>query len=137
MQLDLFKDNEAVVTVTAEECYTCVECKETKPLTEFYTYEGINISGARRKCKPCYIASSLLVRDLKKVHPYPGDNPVCDCCGVKSSNEILNLDHCHITKKFRGYLCRNCNVGIGSLGDDIEGLERALTYLRTHYDRRS
>jgi hypothetical protein len=46
----------------------------------------------------------------------------------------LNLDHCHDTKMFRGWLCRSCNTGIGSLGDDIGGLEKALVYLRNHYE---
>lgn len=41
----------------------------------------------------------------------------------------LCLDHCHKTGKFRGWLCGNCNTGIGKLGDNAEGLKRALRYL--------
>ena len=42
----------------------------------------------------------------------------------------LHIDHCHETNKVRGLLCMQCNVGLGMLGDNIEGLERALDYLR-------
>ena len=40
-------------------------------------------------------------------------------------------------KIFRGWLCRSCNVGIGQLGDQIDGVEKALTYLRKHNERQS
>lgn len=42
----------------------------------------------------------------------------------------LDVDHDHKTAKVRGLLCRDCNVGIARLGDDIEGVRRALVYLR-------
>ena len=40
------------------------------------------------------------------------------------------LDHCHETNQFRGWICRNCNTGIGNLGDNVEGLENAIRYLK-------
>ena len=40
------------------------------------------------------------------------------------------IDHDHLTGRVRGLLCRPCNTSIGQLGDTIEGLERAITYLR-------
>ena len=36
------------------------------------------------------------------------------------------------TEKYRGFLCHFCNTGIGKLGDDIEGVTRALRYLEKH-----
>ena len=41
-----------------------------------------------------------------------------------------HIDHDHKTGEFRGWLCRNCNTGLGSLGDTIEGLERGIKYLK-------
>jgi len=41
----------------------------------------------------------------------------------------LNLDHCHDTLSFRGWLCGKCNSGIALLGDNKEGVQRALKYL--------
>ena len=68
---------------------------------------------------------------LKKENPYPHKDPTCECCGTKSNKEVLNLDHCHKYNTFRGWLCRSCNIGIGALGDNIEGLEKAVAYIRS------
>ena len=58
--------------------------------------------------------------------------PVCECCARDTTGDVksLSLDHDHATGKFRGWLCHNCNLGIGRLGDTIEALERALQYLK-------
>jgi len=54
----------------------------------------------------------------------------CENCGrVATAARKLALDHCHATGKFRGWLCTKCNTGIGSLGDSIDGLKKALNYL--------
>lgn len=42
----------------------------------------------------------------------------------------IHIDHCHETNKVRGILCMPCNVGLGMLGDNEEGLQRALDYVR-------
>ena len=54
----------------------------------------------------------------------------CECCG---STDRLCYDHDHDTMKHRGVLCHKCNTGIGLLGDNLDGLEQALKYLRKHY----
>lgn len=55
----------------------------------------------------------------------------CENCGRESWLEVrdLALDHDHATGKFRGWLCHTCNTGLGLLGDNREGLLRALAYL--------
>jgi Recombination endonuclease VII len=54
----------------------------------------------------------------------------CECCGnILISGKRTHLDHDHATGKFRGWLCNSCNLGIGALGDSIEGIRKALTYL--------
>jgi hypothetical protein len=53
----------------------------------------------------------------------------CECCGG-NGKRALSLDHCHSTGQFRGWLCDNCNLGIGKLGDSVEALQRALEYLK-------
>lgn len=56
----------------------------------------------------------------------------CECCGgAPDKGKVLALDHCHQTQTFRGWLCGKCNRGIGHLGDTIEGLQRAINYLRS------
>jgi len=51
----------------------------------------------------------------------------CAICG--NSEELLHVDHDHITGKVRGLLCLKCNRGIGFLNDDIKILQQAINYL--------
>ena len=61
----------------------------------------------------------------------------CDAgCGRWLRISQMHLDHDHKTGAFRGWVCRSCNHGIGMLGDSIEGVKRALNYLRNGPQRR-
>lgn len=42
------------------------------------------------------------------------------------------VDHCHDTGKVRGILSDSANKGIGLLGDNLEWLENAVVYLKSH-----
>lgn len=60
----------------------------------------------------------------------------CEICGFtegsvsdKEMKRRLVYDHCHDSMDFRGVLCNECNAALGKLGDDIEGLKRAVAYL--------
>jgi hypothetical protein len=59
-------------------------------------------------------------------------NGRCACCFSDSPGQwgTFHVDHCHDSGAIRGLLCQSCSTGIGKLGDSIEGLERALTYLK-------
>ena len=75
---------------------------------------------ALRYCKQClrrYKLYGVLVGQIAKF---------CEICGVTVN---LNADHDHATGKFRGTLCSNCNMGLGSFKDDTELLQRACSYL--------
>lgn len=54
----------------------------------------------------------------------------CESCAKLLVQGRFHLDHCHLTGKFRGWLCNQCNMGIGALGDCIEGLQQAIKYLQ-------
>ena len=58
----------------------------------------------------------------------------CKICG-KEQKKRLSVDHIHGTTIIRGLLCHTCNTGLGCLGDDVEGLERALRYLQNAMGR--
>jgi DNA-directed RNA polymerase subunit RPC12/RpoP len=62
-----------------------------------------------------------------------GQDYRCAICGVHEENttKSLALDHDHATGKVRGYLCNNCNRGIGLLKDSVEVLSKAIEYLNT------
>jgi hypothetical protein len=53
-----------------------------------------------------------------------------DHCQICGSKDNLVYDHCHDTMEFRGVLCRQCNRGLGFLGDTKEAIEKALEYLK-------
>lgn len=48
---------------------------------------------------------------------------------IDRTRKTTNVDHDHKTGEVRGVLCSSCNTGLGHLGDDIEGIKRALYYL--------
>jgi hypothetical protein len=43
--------------------------------------------------------------------------------------EMVCFDHDPQNDEFRGWICQKCNIAIGQLGDDIEGVKIALLYL--------
>lgn len=42
----------------------------------------------------------------------------------------LNVDHDHATGKVRALLCTNCNAALGNVNDNIEILEKCISYLK-------
>lgn len=58
----------------------------------------------------------------------------CLICGVSekdSRQKKLVVDHCHNTNEVRGLLCHNCNCGLGHFVDNVEVLQKAITYLQS------
>jgi hypothetical protein len=55
---------------------------------------------------------------------------VTGLCPICQERPVEYLDHSHITGRARGWLCKQCNFGLGSLGDSPETLDRAAAYLR-------
>lgn len=68
---------------------------------------------------------------LEEYHDCMSTSDVCEVCGT---DDRLCYDHDHTTGEFRGVLCRQCNVSIGGLGDTLESLEKAVSYLKKDRD---
>lgn len=45
------------------------------------------------------------------------------------STDFKTIDHDHENGRVRGVLCIRCNSALGKLGDNTEGLQRAMDYL--------
>ncbi len=61
----------------------------------------------------------------------------CAICGSKdprgrAGSTYFQVDHDHKTGAVRALLCAPCNSGLGSLGDSIKNLEKAIAYLRKY-----
>jgi hypothetical protein len=54
-------------------------------------------------------------------------NNACAICNVKLVRPYI--DHDHATGRVRGFLCNNCNGGIGLLKDNPDILRNAIAYL--------
>lgn len=52
----------------------------------------------------------------------------CGLCGREAGERKLHVDHDHESGVVRGLLCVNCNTALGTLGDNPEGLRRALAW---------
>jgi hypothetical protein len=51
----------------------------------------------------------------------------CEVCG---SSYKISYDHCHISGKFRGWLCMKCNTALGLVGDNVDILNKLIDYLK-------
>lgn len=103
---------------------TCIYCKKEKNVSEFpkHSHYKDNLDS---RCKEC-VKYHYEIR--KKLHKNAPHKPTyCECCGKIPHKWCL--DHDHDTNKIRGWLCDQCNTGIGKLGDNIASVQNALNYL--------
>ena len=129
MQLNLFEAD--VEDLDNVETKVCIWCHLEKQKTKFGLYNR-NADGRDNRCRDCIKHSIGVIERLKLTAPPKPE--VCDCCKKVPKKKFV-LDHCHEEEKFRGWLCDHCNLAIGLLGDDVGGVERALEYLRNHYEQ--
>ena len=59
----------------------------------------------------------------------------CQLCG-KHENP-LHFDHCHATGLYRGALCKQCNVALGKLGDQLDLVIERLKSYKNQFEERS
>jgi hypothetical protein len=56
---------------------------------------------------------------------------ICSC-DLNDLGRHPDVEHCHITGKFRGIACNPCNRAMGSVGDDPKRLRALADYLEKH-----
>ena len=112
----------------------CSKCGLTLPLTTEYfsKNQSTNTGGDkyfRPECKACTTKARRGCAQAKKHAGYPR-KPVpgtpCDCCG--RDDMLLIFDHDHVSLAHRGWICQNCNQGLGRLAIQ---LHQSLVHLTT------
>lgn len=84
------------------------------------------------RCRKCVKKHSKVRSELHKNAPNKPE--FCECCGKIPVKWCL--DHDHSDDSFRGWLCEPCNTGLGKLGDNLEGIIKAVNYLIMSKNRR-
>lgn len=124
----------------------CIKCGEEKSLEEYYKHPK-KVDGHAGRCKVCVKNDSesgvkrntlyksrygITLDDYNDM--FAEQSGCCFICGVHQSELKISLcvDHCHVTNKVRGLLCRKCNSALGLLGDDINILKKAVQYLEEY-----
>lgn len=97
-------------------------------------------SGSHAFCVPCRplarrynglaVKHGVTVAFLHELHEsQQGKCAICERMKTDTGRN-LSLDHCHLTMKVRGFLCNNCNAGLGYFRDRSELLQKAVLYLK-------
>lgn len=134
----------------------CDQCHEVKLYDEFPDNNNSTMSGVeihnkngytgdvnkkRKTCNKCRGPGekkhSLAAETVWKKYniPDPTEKTCCEVCGktyAQNRNKKMVRDHCHKTDTPRGYLCNECNTGIGKFGDDPEVfLQNLINYFKS------
>lgn len=138
----------------------CTVCKQHLPHEDFhnnkkskdgksYRCKTCDYSAQKVYKKERYLEFRESRRKIQRRHKYGLNDDkfkemlseqagLCACCGISldegwtqnhKPNKLV-VDHDHATGVVRGLLCTKCNKGLGLLGDSVEGLEKALAYLK-------
>jgi len=113
----------------------CIYCNKERPLNQYWKHPT-RYDGLDGRCKPCIKERTNILKEIKKNAP-PAPNE-CEICGsapgsIENYKKFaLCCDHNPITNEFRGWLCQNCNKGLGILGDDFKSISKAFNYLKRH-----
>ncbi|WP_405748329.1 endonuclease VII domain-containing protein [Streptomyces canus] len=107
-------------------CRPCVNAKST-------AWYHNNRERARKNHREWNLRSQYGISEADFLNLLEVQGGKCALCPVVFSTEgprrNLCVDHDHDTGLVRGLLCARCNTSIGQLGDNAEGLRRALAYV--------
>lgn len=128
--------NYGMFTGLTDDTKVCNGCKLSLPRSAYTNANGATYP--RSKCKACEGALSKERLKLRKENPLPEAGYHCPIC-QRSEEEAKGrggknigawcCDHDHVTKQFRGWLCHDCNRGLGNLQDNVDLLQNAIDYL--------
>lgn len=120
-----------------DEDWQCLDCREIFSRNEgFYSCDHNRVNN--RYCKQCRNRRShcakeygLTTRDVDNL--FKKQRGLCAIClDPLPAGQHTHIDHCHVTGRVRGLLCRGCNLGLGNFKDDTLSLQCAIKYLEKH-----
>jgi hypothetical protein len=112
----------------------CRICEQELPHTPVY-FPIANRLSLRTICRKCSAANQKLGREMRKKY-IPAPDQKCDICyttkGSWRHQGSFCRDHDWKTKKFRGFLCDNCNITVGQIEKYIQAgvYENVMIYLQ-------
>jgi hypothetical protein len=128
----------------------CSKCQIEKPVSDFYKKERgkYGVAGYCKNCKvkqvkeahkPVMWFDAHLKRNYgitlqEHTQMFEEQNGVCAICKGEGDGKWKKLcvDHDHKTGNVRQLLCRNCNMVLGQVGDNVELLAEMIKYLNKH-----
>lgn len=103
-------------------CYTSNRLKSNPGLQEVYRRNQQDRSLKNLYGITASQYSSLLAKQNNSC-------AICHSQSPKANSKYFHVDHCHVTKKVRGLLCIECNLGLGKFQDNPQNLLKAALYL--------
>jgi hypothetical protein len=129
--MEFFKLDDIIKIYEEDEDHRkCEKCNIVKVL-ESFNFSHNKHSGRSYTCKKCQQEHKRIKGCIRKIHPVPppGHCPICSKFVDGTKKNKWNLDHCHETDEFKGYICRECNLGLGLFKDDPKIMIKAHEYL--------
>ena len=113
--------------------YWCKECANRLARVH-HAHHRANDAQFKVKARNCYTKRKYGLTLEQYTDRLAAQNFECGICGkfLDYKGHNTHLDHCHKTGKLRGFLCTNCNRGLGHFQDSVVNLENAQLYLETH-----
>jgi hypothetical protein len=99
-----------------------------KPLDAYPRHPGIK-SGRSAVCKSCKVEKNQIYNYTITTKDGLDIATNCQLCKIDLTDIKVCIDHDHTSGLVRGIICNKCNIGIALLGDNLEGLEKAVSYL--------
>lgn len=119
-------NNFAGVPTKKKPCAYCSELYQPTSSNQRYCTTCVPHGRARKNMRAYGISEPEFQEAYNK------QNGCCAICGKPDVPEDrihkLLVDHCHVTGKFRGLVCRSCNMALGYI-DNKEWLARAIEYV--------
>lgn len=93
-------------------------------------YREANREKIRSDQAAYYLENKDLIRRRTQRRKYGAESDARGARALRRRVRRLVVDHDHATLTVRGAICIPCNVALAQLGDNEEGLQRAVEYVK-------